>query len=147
MIRVTANTTNNSNKLIKRIRQRKLQLLNQFGRDHAKAGADIQKESRQASSPGRPPNVHSPRPNLESFAHKVDVENDTVISGPILVRASSVYPALPGAMERGGRVSVRKRRNGRTITRSRYIAKRPFVVPSAKRALVKFESNLKKGVT
>ena len=148
MIQVSVKTTNNAAKITKRIAQRKVELLDQFGRDHAKAAADIQKESRQASAPGQPPNVHSPKPNLESFAHQVDRGKDTVISGPVFVPSSTVRPALPGALERGGRVTVRRRlKNGRVVSRARYVKKRPFVVPSAERALVKFEANLRKGIT
>lgn len=146
MIKVSVSTTNNADKIARRIADRKHQMLDQFGRDHARAAADIQKESRQASAPGQPPNVHSPAPNLETFSYVVDRSKDTVVSGPVFVPSSTVRPALPGAIELGGRVSVRRRlKSGKTIVRQRYVKARPFVLPSAKRAIVKFESNLRKG--
>lgn len=148
MIKASVKTTNNAGRIARKIHQRKYQLLDQFGRDHAQAAAEIQKESRQPSAPGSPPNVHSPAPNLETFQHVVDRSKDKVSSGPIFVAGSNVRPALPGAIERGGRVTVRRRtRSGRTVVRVRNIKARPFVVPSAERALVKFERNLRKGLT
>lgn len=146
MIRVSVKTTNHADRLVRRIGKRKHELLDQFGRDHAKVAAEIQKESRQSSTPGSPPNVHSPPPNLETFAHTVERGKDRVRSGPVYVAGSNITPALPGAIERGGRVTVRQRRGGRTITRTRHIKARPFVVPAAERALVKFRKNVQRGL-
>lgn len=148
MFNVTATTKNNSKNLLRQIAKRKHELLDQFGRDHAKAADEILKESGQSSPPGRPPTVHSPPPNLETFRHLVDKQGDSVVSGPVFVPGSDVTPALPGAIELGGRVTVRRRlKSGRTVSRVRQIRARPFVVPSAERALVKFRAGLRRGLS
>ncbi|WP_149496190.1 hypothetical protein [Roseiconus lacunae] len=146
MFRVRSSTRDNTASVMRSVEKFKHDILAQFAQDLESEAKAILTESDFASSPGQPPNIHSSEPNLETFDSII--EGDTVKAGPVGFPGSSITPALPGLLERGGVATVRRRsrQTGRVITQTRHIAARPYMGPAAERAIRKLHAHARRGI-
>lgn len=128
--------TNAAARIVKRIADRKAELLNKFGDDVALiAGNSMQRvgaDSPRTSQPGEPPFIRSPEPNISTIRHVV--VGDRVSVSPIKKSGGdTVNRSVPGVLEQGGYVVKRRRtRSNRQVTYTYRIDRRPFMGPAAK---------------
>jgi len=150
VIGVEVTEKSNADKLRRDIASWQVELLGYFAAEFTVGVEETLRESGQVSVAGRPPNVHSPAPNLETTDHEVDRKKLTVRVGSIYIQGSAVTPALPGLLERGGYGRIRSRRKSTKSRKSllvkKYFARRPYVEASARRALIKFKRKVAEGL-